>query len=134
MGHAAFTATIAETPPEQRPHLQRLVDWATDLEVEGLVTLATYRGTSGRTTLLPRIPGDDVGLVTIWNDKGAALSFWRSVFVRRAPMSLASIEGMPDPPKIGQGTYTREIPDSLLTELTKAYREAARASIDLSER
>ena len=133
-GHAAFTSAIDDAPADQQPLLRRLVDWATLLEAEGLVTLGTYRGTSGRSTLLPRIPGDDVGLVTIWNDKGAALSFWRSVFERRAPMTLARIEGMPDPPKIGQGTYTRDIPDSLLTALTDAYREAAKAPIDLRER
>jgi hypothetical protein len=133
-GKDAFVATIAEALPDQQPLLRRLVDWATALEPEGLARLWTVRGTSNRYTLLPYIPSENAGLVTIWNDKGAALSFWRSVFERRAPMSLARIESLPDAPKIGQGTYTREIPDWWLDELTEAYREAAKAPIDLRER
>lgn len=130
-GADAFIESIAEAVPEQRPQLRRLADWAKSLESEGLVSLGSYRGKSGRWTLLPRIPAEHAGLVTIWNDKGPALSFWRSVFERRAPATLAKIEGSPEAPKIGKGTYTREIPDSLLVQLTDAYREAAGGSLDL---
>jgi hypothetical protein len=133
LGHDAFAATIAESLPDQQSLLRRLVEWATQLEAEGLVTLGTYLGKANRSTLLPYVPGENAGLVTIWNDKGAALSFWRSVFERRAPASLARIEELPDAPKIGQGTYTRQIPESLLTELTAAYREAANGPIELRE-
>jgi hypothetical protein len=125
-GSGAFSSTIYETPADQQPLLQRLVEWATGIEAEGLAKLSTYKGKSGRITLLPRIPTEDAGLVTIWNDKGAALSFWRSVFERRAPASLARIEALPDSPKIGQGTYTRKITEPLLAELADAYREAAK--------
>jgi hypothetical protein len=134
VGTDAFVSTIPQAPTDQQPILKRLVDWAIALEGEGLLKLWTYQGKSDRTTLLPRIPAEDAGLVTIWNDKGAALSFWRSVFERRAPVSLARIEALPNAPKIGQGTYTRDIPESLLLELTDAYREAAKAPIDLHAR
>jgi hypothetical protein len=51
-----------------------------------LVRLGTYRGKNGMTTLLPRLAGDDAGLVSIYCDNGSAyLQFWRSVFERRAP-------------------------------------------------
>lgn len=128
LGHEAFASTILDAPQDQQSLLHRLVDWALELEAEGLVTLGTYKGKAGRTTLLPRIPSEDVGLVTIWNDKGAALSFWRSVFARRAPVSLDRIEASPSGPKIGQGTYTREITEPLLKMLSDAYRESAQSA------
>jgi hypothetical protein len=130
-GTQEFIATIAQAVPEDQQLLRRLVDWAAELEAEGLVKLWTYHGKSGRTTLLPRIPGDNVGLVTIWNDKGPALSFWRSVFERRSPEALTRIEQLHNSPKIGQGTTTRAITPELLEELTEAYREAGRRRAEL---
>ncbi len=130
-GGEAFVASIADAPLEQRQGLQRLAQWAQGLQAEGLVTLGSFRGKTGRWTLLPRIPSDKVGLVTIWNDRGPAMSFWRSVFARRSPATLAKIEQSPGAPKIGNGTYTKDIPDSLLVLLTEAYREAAGGTLDL---
>lgn len=124
-GEAAFVATIDQAAPDQQPLLRRLVEWAVSLEAEGLVTLSTYHGKSGRTTLLPRLRGEGVGLATIWNDNGAQVTLYRSVFERSAPTSLARIEPMLNPPKIGQGTYARPVTEALLAELTQAYREAA---------
>jgi hypothetical protein len=68
-------STITEAAPDQEPLLQRLVDWATALETEELIKLWTVQGKSGRFTLLPYIPEESAGLVTIWNDKGPTLSF-----------------------------------------------------------
>lgn len=131
-GKEAFIATIEQAPSEYQPLLRRLVEWASALEVDGLVKLWTYHGKSS-TTLLPYVPGENAGLVTIWNDKGAALSFWRSVFNRRAPKTLAVIDQSPDAPKIGQGTYTRAITEPLLADLTRAYREAASGQMELKQ-
>ena len=129
-GKDAFGAAIPLAPQDQQPLLRRLVEWAIALEAEGLAKLWTVRGKANRFTLLPYIPGEDAGLGTIWNDKGAALSFWRSFFVRRPPSCLARIEALPGSPKIGQGTYTRDITESLLGELAEAYREAAQGLVD----
>jgi dihydroorotate dehydrogenase len=49
--------------------------------------------------------------------------FWRSVFERRAPTTLAYIEANFSTP-IKQGNFTREISDELLDALTQAYKEA----------
>lgn len=89
--------------------------------------LATYRGKRDtRFTLLPRLRVDNAGLVTIWNDNGAAyLEFWRSVFERRAPTHIAPVEQIIAPLHIGQGNSVKQIDDSLLDALTAAYREAA---------
>ena len=102
--------------------LRRLSDWAISLEREGLVRLSTYHSTSGALTLLPRLPAEGVGLITIWNDKNSAyLQFWRSVFERRAPKSLERVEQLV---KVGQGNTIRTASDELLQALTDAYREA----------
>ena len=77
-GADEFVATIESAPAEYREELRRLGEWALALEREGLVTLTTYHG-KGRLTLLPRFKDEGVGLVTIWNDRGAWLSLWRSV-------------------------------------------------------
>jgi hypothetical protein len=124
-----FMAAIDEVPEGERPLLRRLTDWATGLERDGLVSLGTYHGTSGRLTLLPRLPSDNVGIVTIYNERrpnGVYLQFWRSVIERRAPGSLSRIQHLAAPAKVGQGTITREITDDLLQAVTDAYREAAK--------
>lgn len=123
-GKDAFVATIAHAAPEEQPRLRRLVEWASALECDGLAKLWTYHGKTG-STLLPYIPGEDAGLVTIWNETRASLSFWRSVFQRRAPRALAMFDTTDEAPKIGQGTTTRDITEHLLADLTTAYQEAA---------
>ncbi len=128
-GAEDFVATIDAAPADQQMALRRLAEWAEALEAEGLVKLWTYHGKSGRTTLLPYIVGDDAGLVTLWNDRGAYVQFWRSVFQRRAPSSLPRIEQLAAPAKVGQGTTTRTFDDDLLAALTGAYREAASGSV-----
>jgi hypothetical protein len=127
-GGADFAAVIEESPQEHRPQLRRLYEWAVGLEKEGLVRLNTYHGIAHRWTLLPRLPAEKAGLVTIWNEGGAYLQFWRSVFERRAPNSLARVEQV-TPVRIGQGNTTREVSDELLEALTDAYREAASGKI-----
>jgi hypothetical protein len=75
------------------------------------------------TTLLPRLAGENVGLVTIYCDTGRGyLQFWRSVFQRRAPHSLARIEALGY--EVRRGNTTRDPTDELLIVLTEAYQEA----------
>lgn len=122
-GADAFGVTIGQARPDHQADLRRLHAWAVSLEEAGYVKLSTYRG-KGCWTLLPRLLADNVGLVTIWNDNGPYLSFWRSVFERRAPEGLRRLEetlGL----KIGQGNSVKEFPDDLLQALTSAYQEAA---------
>lgn len=127
-GGADFAAAIEESPEERRPELRRLYEWALRLEQNGLVCLSTYHGIANRWTLLPRLRTEKAGLVTIWNEGGAYLQFWRSVFERRAPSSLPRVEQVA-PVRIGQGNTTRGISDELLEALTEAYREAASGMI-----
>ena len=89
---------------------------------------STYHG-KGRKTLLPRLYGDDVGLATIWNDNGAYISVWRSVFERRAPGSITTVEtalGV----RIGTGNTVRLPSDEALGALTEAYRQQREPSSD----
>jgi hypothetical protein len=123
-----FADAIERSPAEHRPELRRLHDWAVSLEREGLVRLSTYHGVAHRWTLLPRLRTEKAGLITIWNDGGATLQYWRSVFERRAPKSLPRVERVA-PVKIGQGNTSREVTDELLEALTDAYREAASGKI-----
>jgi hypothetical protein len=131
-GKDAFMATIEHAPVTGQPLLRRLVEWAAELEAEGVAKLWTFHG-KARTTLLPRLSVENVGLVTIWNDNGPALTIWRSVFERRAPETLKLMEQSPDMPKIGQGTNAAKITDALLARLTEAYREAAGGAVDSLE-
>jgi hypothetical protein len=117
-----FIESIDAAPEDQRSDLRRLADWAGGLEAEGLVRLKTYHG-RGRLTLLPRLVGEDVGLATIWNDNGAYLSLWRSVFERRAPSSIAPVESLIGD-SLGTGKTVRGCSDELLEALTLACREA----------
>jgi len=115
---------IEETSPDNQPALREIADWAQKLEALG-VAMWCYHGRNDIFTVPPRLPIEDVGLVTIWVDSnGPYIQFWRSVFERRAPESLPAVEVEAAPARVGQGTSTREITDALLDHLTEAYREA----------
>jgi hypothetical protein len=120
-----FEAAIADAPETQHYTLHRLADWAKTLARDGLAVLRTTHGTSGRLTLLPRVPGDDAGLVTIWNDHGPSITLAGTVFQRLAPQSRTRVEAI-----VGAGAMNgktlQDIPDALLEELTVAYQEAAK--------
>jgi hypothetical protein len=53
--------------------------------------------------------------------------FWRSIFDRHAPITLATIEAHIAPKQVGQGTTIRDFDDELLRLLTEAYEEAGGA-------
>ncbi len=124
-GAAEFRSAIAGLPTAQRDPLMRLADWADTLTQTGLVKLATFRGKSGRITLLPRLTADGAGLVTIYSENGTAyLQFFRSVFDRRAPRSIPAVEAALGA-ELRQGNWTPDIPDTLLSAVAHAYQEAA---------
>ncbi len=91
------------------------------------MTLETYEGRGAkRFTLLPRLIVDRRGLVTIWNDQGASIQFWRSVFERKAPDSIEWIGQLANT-RVGQGNTIREFSEQLLEALNEAYEQAATA-------
>jgi hypothetical protein len=120
-----FHADISRAPTDAQQTLRKMYDWAAGLEAEAVIRLLAYRGYTGRTTLLPYVLNDDAGLITVWNDGGFYISFWRSVFERRAPQAIASIESIIAPVKIGQGNTIKAVSDDLLDALSAAYRSAA---------
>jgi hypothetical protein len=120
-----FEASIGEAKDSEQPLLRRAFQWARALESEGHIHLLAYRGATGRTTLLPYVPGDEAGLITVWNDGNFSLSLWRSVFERHAPDSIGRIEKLIAPTPLGRGNAVKAISDELLAALTDAYREAA---------
>jgi hypothetical protein len=129
-GGGDFHEAIASAPSTSRANLQRLYDWASALEHDGLARLFTYHGKTGL-TLLPRLLGDEAGLVSLYNYKGGSLQFWLSVFQRRAPQSLPRIERIIAPITVGQGTSTTTFSDDLLDALTDAYREASAGRVQV---
>jgi hypothetical protein len=129
-GPQDFEAAIASAKPEHQANLQRLTEWAKQLDAEGLVKLATFHTKDGLLTLLPRLKAENVGLVTIWSDaNGGYLQFWRTVFERRSREEIAGVEAAMGGP-LKQGNITREITDGLLAALTDAYRVAAAGRVE----
>lgn len=127
-GAAEFLKAIEAGPAETRPTLTRLATWAEALEANGLVSLTTYRAKDGNGwSMLPRLRTDNVGLVTVYNWGGKPfLQFWRSVFERRAPASIALVEAALGQVALGQGNQIGDnFSDQLLVALTTAYEEAA---------
>jgi hypothetical protein len=120
-GVEEFVSSIATAPPAEHERLRHLVEWAKTIEKTGVVHLSTFKGVSTRWTLLPRLQPEDAGLVTLWNENGAAIQFWRSMFEKRAPASIPRIEAKIGR-KIGQGNTVREFNDELLTLLADAHR------------
>ena len=126
-GSTLFRESLTELSEKPKDELNGLADWADGLAKEGLCRLNTYRGTSGRFTLLMRLPDDDAGFCVLWNDSQSPEAFMtlnRTVIERRAPQLLPRIESAAAPQKVGRGTWARPTAD-LLDALTQAYREAA---------
>lgn len=131
-GSDAFEQAVDRAPDTDQPALRRLLAWARGLEGEQLASLRTVFG-EGREILLVWIPGEKGGLVSIWNDAGAYISLWRSMFVRLAWDHIAAIEQIIDKP-IGQGNTVRDPSQELLDEVTAAYRDAAKGQPPWNER
>jgi hypothetical protein len=129
-GADAFDAAIERAKPEERAQLKKLVEWARGLEKERVVELQTYVGKLERWILLPWLQRDHAGLVSLWNDGGAAIQFWRSMFQKRAPDFIAPVEAKTKA-KIGQGNTVRMFDDELLALLADAYRVAAKGATKL---
>ena len=123
-GSDAFEEAVGRAPEADRPELMRLLTWARELEEDRLATLRTVLGNE-RQVLTVWVPGEKAGLVSIWNEGGAYLSLWRSVFVRLAWDRIAPVEALAGEP-IGQGSTIRNPSDELLAALGEAYRDAAK--------
>jgi len=126
VGADDFLASIEVAPEAERPQLRRLAEWALELERRGLARLVTTSGVTGRKVLKPYLPGEQVGLITIWNENGAAaLSLWRTVFERCAPNEIGQLEVLIDG-ELGSGRSVSQVSDELLAALVDAYEEASR--------
>lgn len=132
-GSEQFAASIEHAPEPERAELRRLLEWARQLERDGLATLYTSQG-RGRWVLNPRLPGQERGMVTIWNENGAYLSPYRTVLRAEAPDALDELDHTA-PDVIGQGNSIRPpFPDSLLDGLRTAYRRAATRTVSPADR
>lgn len=131
-GSDAFEAALRSAPQADQPELKRLLEWARGLERERLATLRTVLG-ADRQVLTVWVRGEKSGLVSLWNEGGAYLSLWRSVFVRLAWDHLAAVERISGEP-VGQGSTLREVPDELLAALGEAYRAAVNGQPRWNER
>lgn len=122
-----FRESLTALPEERRQRLTELADWADGLRQEGLCRVESFRGKSGRSTLLMRLPGKRAGFSVIWNEVdasgwGSVMTLNRSVIERHAPGTLSRIESIAG--RVGQGTNAEPTPE-LLDALADAYREAA---------
>jgi hypothetical protein len=120
-GAEGFEEAILTADLSIRPELQRLTDWALGLDTRNLATLFTSHG-QGRKTLVARVKGADAGLATVWNDNGAYLTVYRSVFERLAPTALATLEALGV--TVGQGNSLKAPSSDVLDALTNGYFEA----------
>lgn len=127
-GSDEFESAIDAAPTERQQPLRRLLDWARALESDGLAELYTSKG-KGRWVLNPRLPGQNRGMVLIWNEAGAYLSPYRTVLEQLAPQTLSARE-LKIPGEIGQGNYIMGVYDEeLLGLLRQAYIEALGAPV-----
>jgi hypothetical protein len=117
-----FLASIDPAPAVEQVPLRRMYEWARRLEAEGVIRLLAFRGATGITTLLPYLINDEAGLITVWNNGSFSMSFWRSVFERRAPDWIPKVEALIAPAKLGQGNTVKAVDEALLQILADTYR------------
>jgi hypothetical protein len=122
-GTEVFEASIVESAAEDRELLEELVTWAKSLKERDLARLFSTQGTSGLTTLIPQLRAQGAGLITIANQNGPVLWFWRSVFEKLVPSLIPEIEATIGT-NLGQGTAVRKIGGDLLALITSAYELA----------
>jgi hypothetical protein len=125
-GADQFVEAVRRTEGTTRDALERLVAWAEELERRQLATLKSVLGDE-RQILLVWLPGEKAGLVSIWNDNGASISLWRSVFARHAWEQIEPIESLTAKP-MGQGSTIADPTPELLALLTAAYERATASS------
>lgn len=120
-GADGFRTWAREAPEDRRAPLTELLEWALALEGEGLANLSTTHDARGGCHLRVWLPGEQRGLVTIWNEASVAL--WTTAMAQRSPQTLRRLERhfSPDPvPK----NLARGVTAEMLTELRAAYAEA----------
>ncbi len=122
-GAGEFIKSIENAPAEYRETLHHLADWVAELEAEGLAKPSTTMGKT-RWILNVRIPSESVGFISIYNENGAYITYYRSLFEKRAPVSMAQVEAALHPDQLGQGKTSHNTSDELLAALKDAYREA----------
>jgi hypothetical protein len=128
-GGADFLAWVEGQPESTRRKALHLYEWAKRLEADGLATLWGYHGPN-HVTLLPYPHGHDAGLVTVVGD--GSLWTWRSVFEKRAPLSIAPVEAALEGP-LKQGGTIRAPADAILEAIRIAYIEASERSSERTQ-
>lgn len=127
-GSDVFAAAIDDSPADHQPLLRRLLHWARQLETDSLAVLYTSTG-KGRWVLNARLPGQQRGLVTVWNDNGGTLSPYRTVLQQEAPRTLHSLDTR-YPGAVTHGGYLKvELDDEVLGLLRAGYEEVARSGV-----
>ena len=127
-GSDQFAQAIDRAEEGTRQSLRRLLAWAEELERRQLATLKSVLG-DGRQILLVWLPSEKAGLVSVWNDAGASISLWRSVFARHAWEQIEPIEEVTGKP-MGQGSTITQPTDELLALLTAAYESANENTVE----
>lgn len=103
-GGEEFAKAIADLPADKRLACQRLLDWAIGLEKAGIAKVFTYHGPTN-VTLLPRIVGDEAGLVKDaqgWRRLVLGTGNARSPVVRCQRRSRRTLAAGPAAPRRGQ--------------------------------
>lgn len=105
---------------EEAPHLLPLAGSPQLIVVGKEVRLG-----AGYADLHAKLRSESAGLVTIWNENGAYLQFWRSVFERCAPRTLKRLDECTE---VRQGNSTRQFNADILEIVRDAYVEANQTS------
>ena len=129
LGSSAFKESIENASENLRPKLNAFFDWATLLELEGLVELTSNIGKD--TTLQLRVPGKSA-LISAYNQPDwntTAIVFWTNSFRGNAPDSALLLdESIGTNITTSTNTTVRRslagLSDSVWAILTEAYREA----------
>jgi len=121
-----FAERVSTAPEVHRPTLDLFVAWAQRMSDAHLAEIHTYFGKNDETVLLPYVPAEGVGLVSLYMraDGRPALQWWRSVFERRAPASMDAVAAAGGA-EIGKGNMATRIDRRLLDAVFDAYEEAA---------
>ena len=121
-----FEASIADAHEEHQPSLKKLLDWARSIERSGNARLFTYHWKGGAgIALRPYLHKIDAGLVTIVQSHGVpSLRLYRIVFERWAERSIAPLEKVLHPERLGSGYATKDFNDEMLGIVAEAYEEA----------
>ena len=129
-GPDAFLNAIKDVDHVEAERLEKIAEWAIDLESKGLCTLCSKKQKNPSIHVRTRHQGENLAIGFAWKRKPhlprkVHITLWRPAFTDLAHDTLPRVEKLTGWERTKRHKDVKDISDDLLRLLTEAYEEAA---------